>query len=168
MLHAESHAKAHAEFRTEFEPGPQRRDVQVEVFVQSAAHGAYKRVQAETSSSEDLITLLYDALLKNLQRAETGFHEEDAERVNAALVRSQEILLELLSSVNPEAGELSDLFTGLYGYMYQRLVAANVDKEIAPAQEVRHLIEPIREAWLQAAASAPTRPSVGRPHVVQG
>lgn len=139
--------------------------------MQSAAHGAYKRVQTETSSSEDLITLLYDALLKNLQRAETGFHEEDVERVNTALVRSQEIVLELMSSVNPEAGELSDLFTGLYGYMYQRLVDANVDKEIAPAQEVRHLVEPIRDAWLQAAASAPATPpppSGSRAHVAQG
>lgn len=136
--------------------------------MQSAAHGAYKRVQAETSSSEDLITLLYDALLKNLQRAEAGFDEEDVESVHAALVRSQEIVLELLSSVNPEAGELSDLFTGLYGYMYQRLIDANVDKEIAPAREVRHLVEPIRDAWLQAAASAPTPSSGSRPYAVQG
>ena len=57
--------------------------------VQALGHGAYQRVQAETSSPGEVIVLLYDALLKNLRRAAAAIEAGDSELVNEALTRAR-------------------------------------------------------------------------------
>ena len=102
----------------------------------STGYSAYRRVQAETSSSAELIALLYDALAADLQRAELGLGDGSHERAHEALLRAQEIVLELLMSVNPEAGDLSTQLAALYQYMYERLGEANLKKGVAGVREV--------------------------------
>jgi flagellar protein FliS len=122
--------------------------------VRPSGYGAYQRVQTETASPPELIAMLYDALVKNLARAESGLTGDDFERAHVALVRAQDIMLELIasqdaSSEDPRVEELTTQLTALYEYMYQKLLSANVEKNVAPVREVQRLIEPIRQAWAQ-------------------
>ena len=114
--------------------------------MQAVGYGAYRRVQAETSSPGELVVLLYDALLKNLRRALAGFEANEAEQVNDGLTRAQDITLELRSGLDPES-ELAEQLVPLYDYMFRQLIHANTRKERAAVDEVVGLVTPVRDAW---------------------
>jgi len=116
-----------------------------------AAHQTYRRMQTATASPGELIGLLYDALVRNLTRAETGLQAQDIEQSHQALLRSQDIILELIASLDVaapgEAGSIARQMAPLYEYMYHRLLDASLQKDAAPVAEVRRLVMPVREAW---------------------
>lgn len=135
-----------------------------EVRVQRSGYSAYQRIQTETSSSGELISLLYDALAKDVQRASAAMEHEDGETAHGSLVHAQDIVLELVASLDLERGELPQQLESVYQYMYRKLVDANVQKDPEPVHEVAALLGPIREAWAQAIRSeqgTPSRPSDG-------
>jgi flagellar protein FliS len=108
-------------------------------------------VQAETSSPADLIALLYGALQNDLQRAEGGLQAGDYTLVNERLTRAQEIVLELLASLDHSQGDLPKQLAALYQYLYQRLVDANVHKDLGAVREAASLVQPLAEAWMHVA-----------------
>lgn len=118
--------------------------------MQSVGYGAYRRVQAETSSPGELILLLYDALLKDLRQAHEGLASLQYEPAHRSLLRAQEIILELISSLDMNAGEIAQQLRPLYQYEYQRLLEANLRKDADAVAEVISLILPLRAAWTQA------------------
>ena len=127
-------------------------------------YGAYQKVQAETSSPADLIALLYGALQNDLQRAETGLQAGDYPLVNERLTRAQEIVLELLASLDHSQGDLPKQLAALYQYLYHRLVYANVHKDLEAVREAASLVQPIAEAWMHVARpldGGPAGSSVG-------
>ena len=127
---------------------------------QAAGYGAYRRVQTETSSPGELVVMLYDALATDLQRAEAGLQtRERHEEAHVALVRAQEIVLELIASLNAEAGELAHQLDDVYQYVYGRLVDANVKKEADAVREAARLVAPIREAFTTAVRQAGAPPN---------
>ena len=115
----------------------------------AAGYGAYKRIQAQTSSPGELVVLLYDALLNDLARADLAIDERDLPRVHDRLVHAQEIVLELAASLNHDAGEISEQLAALYDYCYRRLLEANVKKDKSAVHEVSRLLQPVRDAWRQ-------------------
>ena len=120
---------------------------------------AYRRVQTSTSSPPELVLLLYDALAADLQRAELDLQvPEEHERAHQRLVRAQDIVLELLASLDVETGEIAQQLDRLYHYMYGRLVEANVDKSQEAVREGTRLVRPLRSAWSQAVKAAPVPP----------
>jgi flagellar protein FliS len=120
--------------------------------------GAYRRVQAETAAPADLVLMLYDGLLRNLARGERAIGEGRHGEANNALIRSQEIVLELIASLDHEAdgegGALSLRLASVYEYCYRRLVEANLRKQAAPAREVATLVGRVRDAWAQSTIGA--------------
>ena len=114
--------------------------------VRAVGYGAYQRIQAETSSPGELVVLLYDALLKNLNRAVAGFDANESERVNDGLTRAQDITLELRASLDPNS-ELAEQLAPLYEYMFRQLIGANTRKERAGVDEVIGLVRPVCDAW---------------------
>lgn len=140
--------------------------------MRASGYDAYQRVQAETSTPGQLIALLYDAMVRSLDRAKAGLDQHDLESAHAPLLRAQDIVLELISSLNVddagEAGAMARQLGALYEYMYRRLLDASVHKDAAAVDEVRRLITPVREAWSHAleelsrqAASAPVASGTG-------
>lgn len=116
-----------------------------------SAHQTYLRMQTSTASPGELIAMLYDALLRNLSRAEGSLESKDIESAHNALLKSQDIVLELMSSLDLEAegdaGSIARQMAPLYEYMYRRLLDASMHKETAPVAEVRRLVQPVRDAW---------------------
>src|SRR5688572_11801627 len=62
---------------------------------------------------------------------------DDLKAAHTNVVRAQDILVELLGSLNHEAGgQIASQLASLYDYCFRRLVIANVKKDPAPAREV--------------------------------
>ena len=111
----------------------------------------YRRIQFETASPAELILRLYDALARDLERAEASLGSAALEEAHAALIHAQEIVIELLASLDMSAGELSQQLADLYQYWYQRLVQANPGRTYMGTPP-----EPLLAAWARADRGAQT------------
>jgi flagellar protein FliS len=112
---------------------------------------AYQRIQTETATPAELILKLYERLTRDLERAQAALQDRaPLEQSHGPLVHAQEIVIELLSSLDMSTGDLATQLAAMYEYMYQRLVEANVHKDHAPVTEVLRLLRPIQSAWRDA------------------
>lgn len=114
------------------------------------ARNAYMNNQVSTAPQNKLIVMLYDGAIRNLKLAELLLDEEkySIEEVNNSLVKAQDIIFELMATLNMEAGgEVATNLYGLYDYMYNKLVRANIDKDKEAIAGVRDYMEELRESW---------------------
>ena len=66
---------------------------------------AYQQNQVETASQEELLLMLYRGALRFLGRAKKALEEKNIESRHHNLVRTQDILTELMSSLSFEREE---------------------------------------------------------------
>ena len=117
----------------------------------------YRQVGVETASPVDLVIMLYRGAIRFLAEAEEAIAARDIPEAHRCLVRSQEIIAELMGSLNLDAGELAINLSRLYDYMQQRLIDANVRKDPAGVVEVRSLLSELLDAWEAIAAQETAR-----------
>ncbi|MEP0765949.1 MAG: flagellar export chaperone FliS [Fimbriimonadia bacterium] len=119
---------------------------------------AYRKTAVETASPLDLILMLYDGALRFLERGRAAMERRDLSEQNESLTRAQAILTELAVCLNMEqGGEVAANLLGLYGYMSNRLVEANVSDDPKAVQEVARLLGELRESWATLAAQEKQR-----------
>jgi flagellar protein FliS len=108
----------------------------------------YAQVNIETASQGKLIIMLFNGAIR---RAEEAIHEMDkknTEAVHAHLIRAQEIIAELRSALNMEAGgEIARNLDRIYEYFQHLLITANLKKDPAPAREAITLMKEMRDTW---------------------
>ena len=110
----------------------------------------YQQSQVETSSPAKLLLMLYDGALKSIQGAKVGMMEKDFEKANDHLTRAQDIIFELMNSLNMEQGEVAQNLFLLYDYMIQQLVQSNIHKDPQILSQVESLLKDLRETWKEA------------------
>lgn len=115
---------------------------------QANAYNAYKNNEIMSASKTKLLLMLYDGAIKYLKLAEIAIAEKKIEKTNDNIKKTQDILVEFMSTLNfEEGGEIANNLYQLYEYMYQRLIRANIDKDVAAVSEVRGYLEELRETW---------------------
>jgi len=113
-------------------------------------HDVYKQASVATSPGK-LVVMLYDGLLKFMDEAAGKIDQKDIEGAHKALLRAQDIVLELRSTLAiDEAPELGQNLYDLYSFMYGKLVDANRLKESVPIAEIRPVVTELRDAFAQA------------------
>ena len=113
-----------------------------------AAHKQYKQVQVKTASNEKLIIMLYQGCIKFLRIAKKSINEDDMEKANSYLKKSQDIINELRYTLDMEkGGEIADNLYQLYSFMYSELVTANIKKEVKPINNVEEMMLDLLETW---------------------
>lgn len=128
------------------------------------AYGQYQRVQTETSTPGQLVLLLYQGCVRFVQRGRLALDAQDYDTARISLLRAQDIVAELMGSLNLEAGDLAQNLLRLYEYMHRRLVQANIRHDSAAALEVEELVRSLLPAWeeavrQQAGATTPAKAS---------
>ena len=114
------------------------------------AKDVYRNNQVTTAPQKKLIIMLYDEAIRNLKLAEIAMENKDIEKINTHLIKAQDIIMELMTTLNFEAGgDIAKNLYQLYDYMYFRLVRANIDKNIDYVKEVKKYMEELRDAWEQ-------------------
>jgi flagellar protein FliS len=111
---------------------------------------AYRQTRVKTASQGQLIVMLYDEGLKQLKTAETqlGSRQPKLDLAHNAIVKAQDIITELMVSLDFEkGGDIAQNLFHLYMYFNQRLVDANLSKDVSGLKEVYHLMADLREAW---------------------
>jgi flagellar protein FliS len=122
---------------------------------------AYRETRVKTASPGQLVVMLYDEAIKQsdtaigLLGADSKPRPDDIEHINMALGRVQDVITELMASLDFDAGgEIArDLFA-LYVWFGRELLEANIRKEVERIKSVRIMLADLREAWADAASKA--------------
>ncbi len=108
---------------------------------------SYRQNQVETADQATLLVMLYNGAIKFLGQARQAMVDEDLEETNRLLGRVQDILCELMGSLNPDLPDISGRLFQLYEYMHHQLVQANIKKDQALIDEVDKMLKQLLEAW---------------------
>ena len=124
---------------------------------------AYKQASVNTEDQGTLILMLYDGAIRFCKTARRKMEKNELEAVHNNLVRAKDIVAELIASLDASAaGEVGSNLKQLYTFVYNRLIDANVQKDMARVQEVEVLLEEVREGWRAVAGQRkdPNKPVV--------
>ncbi len=113
----------------------------------------YQQAQALTVSPGQLVVLLYDGALKFMRRARMALDDRQLEVAHNAICRAQNIIVELDSTLDDRAGNVSEDLHRIYDYCYRRLIEANMSKDPAPLGEVIAHFEALLETWRQVVSA---------------
>lgn len=115
----------------------------------------YLKTKIQTASKEQLVLMLMDGVVRFSEHGRKAIEEKDYEAKQKNLVRSQDIIIELVNGLDHEkGGEIATNLARLYTYAIKRLVDANMKEDIAGIDEVQHIFRNLREAWAIAMDTA--------------
>ncbi|MFH1071427.1 MAG: flagellar export chaperone FliS [Candidatus Glassbacteria bacterium] len=111
----------------------------------------YQTMQIRSAKPEKLILMLYDGAIRFLREGIRFLDQGDIENSNHKLIRVQNILVELMSSLNFEkGGEIAVNLFRIYEFMHYTLVQANIKKEPEPVRRIADQLKTLRDSWAQA------------------
>ena len=118
---------------------------------------AYQKAAVNTVDQRKLILMLYDGAIKFLTVASDKISGNQDYEAHQNLIRGKSIIAELMASLNMErGGDIAANLQGLYAFMFNELIEANINKDGARIMEVVTLLKELREGWqnLKPAAGA--------------
>lgn len=123
---------------------------------QAQLRNRYAREAVTTATPAQLVTMLYDRLVKDLNAAEQGLGVRDIQATHTALMHAQDIVHELNSTLDVSVWKEGEALKRLYDWVIEQLIEANMTKDVQYVNNAREVIEPIRDAWHQVANSGVT------------
>ncbi len=121
--------------------------------VPTRAVGRYTGDSVATASPARLLVMLYERLVLDLARAEQGLREGRLDTSAVAIAHAQDIVSELLSSLDQDAWDGGPALASVYTFVFTELSSALVRRDPERVLSCRGLVEPLRDAWIEAAAS---------------
>lgn len=109
----------------------------------------YKQNAVFTATPEELTLMLYDGCIKFLNIAKYNIEKGDIEKSHNALIRAQDIVIELDSSLNMQY-EISNNLRQLYNFVREKLIDANINKKVEPIDEALEIVSELRDTWKEA------------------
>lgn len=113
---------------------------------------AYRETSVRTASGGKIIVMLYQEAIKQIDQAKSLLQSDTREldRVNNAILKAQDIITELMVSLDFEkGGDIAPKLFGLYRFFNDELMKANINKDPEPLTSVRDLLSELLDAWVQ-------------------
>ena len=114
---------------------------------------AYKQTSIKTASQGTLILMLYDEGIKKIEATINLIDVEkippkSIETINNNIIKAQEIITELMASLNVEkGGQIANNLMAIYSYFYQQLLQANIKKDVTILKDILSMMKDLRSAW---------------------
>ncbi len=116
-----------------------------------AKRSQYVQDAVLSATPAGLLTMLYDRLLLDLARAGVAQESGDWAVASQNLLHAQDIVGELMSSLRTDVWDGAEGLMSLYTYVRQTLMEANTRRDRARTAECAEILEPLRQAWHEAA-----------------
>lgn len=110
-------------------------------------YNVYKNNTVNYASKEQLLLMLVDGAVKYAKRAELAIEKKDVKTAHDNLIRTQDIFTELMVTLNQDAGLWAKQLYKVYDFIKEKLVEANLKKDINVLREVLPLIENVKDLW---------------------
>ena len=126
----------------------------------AAKRAEYARNAVLSATPARLLTMLYDRLLLDLNRAEAAQLAADWSGASENLKHAQAIVAELTSTLRTDLWDGAENLQAIYAYTLNTMMDANIHRSPEHTRECINLLEPLRLAWHEAAAQAPVQAPV--------
>lgn len=126
---------------------------------------SYQRVATQTASQPHLVLMMYDGIIKFLERSLVGFEDEMElnlrnQTISNNIIRANAIIAELNIRLDmARGGDVALNFRQLYSYYNRRLLEANRQKSREPIDEVLRLVRVLRDSWSEMMQRGDSEPS---------
>ncbi len=114
---------------------------------------AYGTNKVTTATPAELTLMLYEGAIKFCNIAQMALEKNDYEKAHINIQKARNIIVELQSTLNFDYPVAKD-FDVLYTFIFEKLVAANVQKDAAILDEVLVELREIRDIWKQIMKTA--------------
>jgi len=109
----------------------------------------YKQNTVYTATPEELTLMLYDGCVKFMNIAKYSIENKDITKAHEALIRAQDIITELKTTLDTSY-EISSSLIKLYDFVIDRLIDANIKKDIKSIDEALEIVTELRDTWKEA------------------
>lgn len=106
-------------------------------------------MQVQTASPGELTLMLYNGCIRALKQALAGIEAKDVASKHQHIIKAQNILEELQSTLNMDYEISSNLYS-LYDFMQNQLIQANLHMDVEAVRTCIGLMNELRDAWAEA------------------
>jgi len=111
------------------------------------AYAAYSQNNISIESSEKLIKMLYEGILRFTSQAKRAMEDDDIEKKTYWINRSTAIFSELINSLNYDGGQIAHYLSGLYIHQIKLLTEANIYNDATKLDEVLNVTKELLQVW---------------------
>ena len=112
---------------------------------------AYRKTNVITADPKRLVIMCYEEAIDNLKIGKQRISQKDYEGKCRAFIKAQDIVNELLCSIDFEkGGSIAKNLESLYIYMQKRIMHADLNKDIRAVDEVIEMLNELKSAWEEA------------------
>ncbi len=134
--------------------------------MQGKSADQYKQMQIKTASPGKLLLMLYQGAIKFMKLAKNNIKEGKIEASHKNIIKAQNIILELQSTLDKDqGGEIALRLESLYDFIYRELVQANLNKNTKHLDNVIPLVEELfvtyKEIVMNKKSTEPKRVNIG-------
>ena len=111
------------------------------------AYSTYSQNNVSIESSEKLIKMLYEGVLRFASQAKKAIEDQNIEKRAYWINRTSAIFAELIHSLNYDGGQIAYYLRGLYTHQLRLLTEANKNNDTAKLDEVINVARELLQAW---------------------
>ena len=109
----------------------------------------YKQNNVMQSSPQELTLMLYNGAIKFINQGMIFIEQKNVQKSHNAIMRANAIINELNATLDMKY-EVAKGFRPIYDFISDRLVAANIEKNVDILKEVLEMVTELRDTWKQA------------------
>ena len=107
----------------------------------------YQDIQFQTADPAKLIMLMYNKIDEELNKAKELIKIGKIEQKGNSIVKSQDIIMELLNSLDLDVGPIAKNLQALYLFLFKELNLINFKNDLEKLDKVIEIINSLKSAW---------------------
>ena len=112
-------------------------------------YDVYRQQDLDTSNKQELVAKLFNEASISLKRGIKAIENKKLDVANSNIQKAQVIVRTLNNSLDMDF-EISESLRKLYTYLIERLVQANINKDIKILDELSGMLAELRDTWIEA------------------
>jgi flagellar secretion chaperone FliS len=110
----------------------------------------YNHVAVETADQKELILICYDEAIRALQQGMECYTQKKFEEKARLFIRAQNLLSELLVSLNLEAGgQIAFNLKLIYRFIIDQITIGDLKRDLKLLSDLSAMLSELRSAWAQ-------------------
>jgi flagellar protein FliS len=111
----------------------------------------YLENQVKTATPGKVLVMAFDGAIRFARIAAEKMKERQLDEQSANIIKVQNIILELMSSLNMDADrQLAGNLYSIYSHIFDRLTQANVHDDMSALEEAVQILGEMRQTWAEA------------------
>ena len=112
---------------------------------------AYKDNQIRTADPGTILLMLYEGAIESLKQAVSHLATGNMAEKGQCILRAHDIITQFVVSLDYEVeAELAQNLEGLYGFMLDQMLLANIENDPQPLKRVISLLDTLKDGWESA------------------